>query len=236
MDVQQGVAGHPIPYSISHDDAMILPLLVGFCIVVALVGYYRKFIQRQFKQFFFDSPVAYRSGMTKEERFMVLTLMLGTCMLLSYVTSFYVADHHTAGLTGKHLTLVMTSLWGVFFGFFFLKWGLYQVVNLLFFGGKKTLQWSDSFQLLVAFEGLLLMPIMVLQIFGGMQWEFVMICTIIVVFLNKMLTFYKVYRTFFHKNDDFVPFFLYFCALEITPVLAFVGILQKEIDSLEINF
>lgn len=136
MDVQQGVAGHPIPYSISHDDAMILPLLVGFCIVVALVGYYRKFIQRQFKQFFFDSPVAYRSGMTKEERFMVLTLMLGTCMLLSYVTSFYVADHQTAGLTGKHLTLVMTSLWGVFFGFFFLKWGLYQVVNLLFFGGK----------------------------------------------------------------------------------------------------
>ena len=167
---------------------------------------------------------------------MVLTLMLGTCMLLSYVTSFYVADHHTAGLTGKHLTLVMTSLWGVFLGFFFLKWGLYQVVNLLFFGGKKTLQWSDSFQLLVAFEGLLLMPIMVLQIFGGMQWEFVLICTIIVVFLNKMLTFYKVYRTFFHKNDGFVPFFLYFCALEITPVLAFVGILQKEIDSLEINF
>ena len=236
MPGEQGVAGNPIPYSIRGDDVMILTLLVGFCVVVALVGYYRKFLRNQFKYFFYERLVDRSEGKTKEERFMLLTLQLCTCSLLAYAACFFADGRGIAVLPGKSHVLVMVSFTSIFAAYFLLKWGLYMLVNQIFFDSKKTLQWSEAFQLLIAFEGLLLMPVIVLQVFSGLPWEFSLFSTIFVLILNKILTFYKTYSIFFHTNNGLVQFFLYLCALEIVPMLAFLGILQMGFGYSEIKF
>ena len=235
MAAQQGVAGLPVPYSISDDNVMILPLVVGFCIVVALVGYYRNFLVRQYKLFVYGANGGFAVGKTKEERFMLLLLMLSTCMMMAYAVCFHLAYHDAFAFSSHSLSVAIATFSASFVAYYLVKWLLYMLVNQTFFGGKKTLQWNEVFQQLIAFQGLLLLPVVVVQALSGVSWTFSLFATAFILILNKILSFYKAYRIFFKGNDGLVQNFLYFCALEITPLLALAAVMQMEIDNIKIK-
>ena len=213
MAAQQGVAGQPIPYNISDDNVMILPLVVGFCIVVALVGYYRNFLVHQYKTFVYGAHSDFASSKTKEERFMLMLLMLNTCMMMAYAVCFHIVYHDAFAFTSQSLSVAIATVSVTFVAYYLLKWLLYLLVNQTFFGGKKTLQWGDVYQQLIAFQGLLLLPVVVVQALSGVSWTFSLFTTAFILILNKILSFYKAYRIFFKSNDGLVQIFLYFCAL-----------------------
>ena len=54
--------------------------------------------------------------------------------------------------------------------------------------------------------------------------------------INKILSFYNELNIFFRQNGGTLQTFLYFCALELVPLLAFGGIWLMTIDLLKINF
>ena len=112
----------------------------------------------------------------------------------------------------------------------------YSVVNNIFFGSKKSLQWNKTFLLLVAVEGLLMFPIVMVLVYFGLEVVDMAFFFLFVLFLNKMLVFYKEWGIFFKQNPFGLQFFLYFCALEIVPLLALVGGGQLLLNTIKVNF
>ena len=85
-------------------------------------------------------------------------------------------------------------------------------------------------------EGIVLFPAVLLQTYFGMSERNVIIYFVIVLFLVKIVTFFKCYIVFFRRNVVKLQIILYFCALEIVPLLAFWGALDYMAKSLKINF
>ena len=121
-------------------------------------------------------------------------------------------------------------------GYFLFKAGIYQLVNWVFFDGKKSEQWNKSMLFITAMEGLLLAPFVLLYVFGDLSLQISIIGVACVIILAKILTFYKGYLIFFQRFGAIMQNFLYFCALEMIPLVVLVGLLETFNEYLEINF
>ena len=60
--------------------------------------------------------------------------------------------------------------------------------------------------------------------------------TIFVLVLVKILTFYRCSIIFFRQNVLYLQIILYFCTLEIVPLIALWGGLSVIVNALKINF
>ena len=89
---------------------------------------------------------------------------------------------------------------------------------------------------LSAMEGIVLFPIVMLQSYFGISVQSAIIYAAIVLILVKLLTIYKCFVIFFRQNGAVLQIILYFCALEIVPMLALAGFLVMIVDYLKINF
>lgn len=231
-----GVAGDPVPYTIRGDNMFTALLLL--CIVMFFFSIARSqwFIGRQLKDFFYmpheEDLMTETSG---ELRFQFFLVLMG-CMLASisfylYVTTC-VAD---VFLLDSNIQLI-ALFFVCFVGYFLLKGGLYTLVNRVFFDSKRNLHWNKSVLFLAAVESSLILPVVLLQVYFDLNIQNVVFYYIFLLLFIKILTFYKCWIIFFRQNGVFLQIFLYFCALEVTPVLGFAGALMLIIDSLKINF
>ena len=84
--------------------------------------------------------------------------------------------------------------------------------------------------------GVLLFPWVLLEVYFGMALQKTMIIAMIVIFLVKMLTFYKCFDIFFKGTGVFLQIILYFCALEIIPLLSLGATMVMIGNELKINF
>ena len=114
--------------------------------------------------------------------------------------------------------------------------GLYTFVNLVFFNGKRNQQWLKSFLFIITLEGVLLFPAVLLGGYYEMDIHNVTTYVIISILFVKLLTIYKCFIIFFRPNVVSLQIILYFCTLEIVPLLALWGVLVMTANNLKINF
>ena len=110
------------------------------------------------------------------------------------------------------------------------------MVNHTFFFGKNNGQWLYALLLISAIEGALLFPAVLFQSYFEAAPKNVIIYALLVVAFVKIITFYKCYVIFFRKNGLFLQIILYFCTLEIIPLLALWGVLGIITNALTINY
>ena len=109
-------------------------------------------------------------------------------------------------------------------------------VNPVLLDYKKNLQWMKSALFITSTEGVLLLPVVLLQVYFDLEIQSVVIYFIVVLILVKILTFYKCYFIFFRKAGVILQIILYFCALEIIPCFVlYQGVIQLN-DFLIIKF
>ena len=120
--------------------------------------------------------------------------------------------------------------------YFLFKILAYQFVNWVFFDVKKNEQWNKSQLFLTAMEGVVLTPIVMLMVYGDVSLKILLLALIIVVLIVKILTFYKCYLIFFRRFGAFLQIILYFCALEMIPLVVLLGLMETFNNNLEINF
>lgn len=231
-----GVAGDPVPYSIGRDDLITALLLACFIFGAIAFSKSRDFMSRQARKFFRanrDDAEALTETST-ELRFQFF-LMLQTCLLLSLVTFFYVQTYVTDTFVVDQYVVI-----GVFFVIFvvyvMLKMLLQWLCGMVFFSRRRNESWMKSLLFIMSIEGQCLLPVVLLQTYFGFSVGNTLILTSVVLILSKILSFYKIYNIFFRRRESFVQFFLYFCALEIMPVFALLGILVMTSDYLKVNF
>lgn len=233
-----GIAGDPVPYSIRNDN-LITSLLLG-CFIMALVSYSfsRLFILRQAKNFFYiprSENITVITETTGEFRFQSF-LVLQTCLLLAILVFFYTQTEVADTFILESQYQLIAILFGCFVGYFLLKGFIYAFVNWIFFEKKKTEQWTKSLLFITAMEGIALFPLVLLQSYFDLPMQSAVIYMAFVLILVKILTFYKCFVIFFRRNGVVLQIFLYFCALELIPLLILGGILVLIVDNLKINF
>lgn len=232
-----GVAGDPVPYSV-HGDNIITSLLLA-CFIMAVIAFSnaRGFIVRQAKSFFYLP----REGTTEvletanELRFQAFLVLL-SCIMLSLLYYFYTLSHYgdTYILDSQyHLIAIYLAM---IVGYFLVKAVVYTIVNCIFFDGKRNGQWIKSLLFITSIEGVLLFPAVILQAYFNLSLRNTLIYFIVTLVIVKILTFFKGYIIFFRQNVVRLQIILYFCTLEIIPLLAFWGALVITASSLKINF
>ena len=232
-----GVAGSPMPYTLRNDN--IISLLFIFCFVIGMVAFARsrRFILRQTKHFFYvpRSENSTITETTSEVRFQFF-LVLQTALLLSLLQYFYTQHFigNTFILSSEYQLIAI--YFGMWTGYFLVKGLLYSVVNTVFFGARKNLQWLKSFLFITAMEGVLLLPFGLLLVYFNMAIESVITYFLAVLIFVKLLTFYKCYIIFFRRTAVILQIILYFCALEIIPLTAMWGVLVMMGNYLKINY
>ena len=231
-----GVAGDPIPYTVRSDDTISLLLLFSFIIVMVSYAKSKQFFIRQAKSFFYVNHRESSINETSNEiRFQVFMVVL-TCLLWALLQYFYTINYIGSTFVLSSQYHLIAIYFAMNTGYFATRSLLYSIVNNVFFGRKKNLQWQKTLLFLTAIEGVLIFPAAILQSYFEVPIEHVTIYALSIVILVKLLTFYKSYTIFFHQTRLFFQIILYFCALEMVPTAAFWGALAITGNYLKINF
>ena len=232
-----GVAGDPIPYTVRNDN-VITGLLLG-CFILALLSFARtgSILLRQAKDFFFAPKIGTTtvSETTGEFRFQSF-LVLQTCLLLSLLAFFYANDYIADTYVLSSQYQLIGIYFAVFLGYVLLKMMLYSTINWVFFDRKKIGQWSQFMLFIFSVEGILLFPLVILQVYFDIGQKNTLICSLVIIILLKIVSFYKCFDIFFKRTSVFLQIILYFCALEIIPLLSLGAILVMIGNELKINF
>lgn len=222
----KGVLGDPAPYSVSSDNTIMGLLIGSFILAMIALAQSWNFLVRQVKHFFYmPRNVANITETANEIRFQMF-LVFVTALLISILYYFY----STHFMSGEYIMESQLAVIGIYLGivtaYFTAKAILYSIVNGVFFNSKNNEQWWKTFLFLQSIEGVLLFPIVLLQVYLDISTLITLIYTISVLVFVKILTFYKCYAIFFKRIERFLQFILYFCALEVIPVLSLWGILM----------
>lgn len=232
-----GVAGDPVPYTIRGDNT-ITALLLG-CFILALVAFSksRRFIFRQARNFFYEpqSLTTEFSETTNEFRFQFF-LVLQTCLLLSVISFLYTLECVADTFILSSQYQLVAVFFGIYVAYFSLKTLIYWLVNNVFFGKRKSVRWLKSLLFIVSVEGIALFPLVMLQSYFDLSVQNAVIYAVLVMTLVKILLFYKSYVAFFRQKAFYLQIILYFCALEMMPLLSLWGVLVMIVDYLKINF
>ncbi|SFO98392.1 DUF4271 domain-containing protein [Prevotella sp. tf2-5] len=232
-----GVAGDPVPYRVHNDNVITSLLLACFLVSIYLFANARQFFIKEAKNFFY-TPREERTDFSEtgnELRYQVFLVGI-TSLLISLLFYF-----HTLYYIGE--TFILQSQYTLIAIYFVIviiyvgvKMGLYTFVNLVFFNGKRNQQWLKSFLFIITLEGVLLFPAVLLGGYYEMDIHNVTTYVIISILFVKLLTIYKCFIIFFRPNVVSLQIILYFCTLEIVPLLALWGVLVMTANNLKINF
>ena len=231
-----GVSGDPIPYAIRNDDTITALLLISFVVALMAFAASRNYILRQLKTFFYPQKAGMDSTETTGEfRAQMFFLML-TCLLLALFYFFYTQEYVAETFILSDEYLLVAIFFGVFCGYYTIKALLYTAVNLVFFDSKRNEQWQRTALFLNGAIGIFLFPaVMLLTYFDVSPITIIYYLLGVLVFV-KIMTFYKCSAIFFRQNALYLQIFLYFCTLEIIPLLALWGGLEVIVNALKINF
>ena len=235
--VATGMLADPAPYHVG-DDYLVSSLLMGG-LLLAIIGlaFSWRFVAGQVKNFFYlenerTTPVPDTVGELVGQGVLVVfeALLLGIAFYCYSVkgrgVDYWVLSRHT--LLGTYLLSVVA--------YFLFKAVAYQFVNWVFFDVKKIEQWNKSLLFLTAMEGMVMGPVVMMMLYGGLPLKISLAILLCVAFLVKILTFYKGYLIFFRRMGAFLQNILYFCALELTPLAVLLGLMEAYNNNLEINF
>ena len=231
-----GMPGDPVPYSYANDNLVTSLLIIGFLLIAFAFSRMSNFIVGQAKNFIHPSQNRLTLSETSSEIYMQVVLTFLACIVYALLYYLYATEYlaKTYVTTSEYVLLGIFLV--VFVGYFLMRFGLYTMVNNLFFDSSRNKKFLTSLLYLSSIEGLLLYPALALLAFMHLPAQNAIWYCLTVVILVKILTFYKSFTIFFKQNDLFLQIILYFCALEMVPLFTLWGGLSVIVDILKINF
>lgn len=231
-----GLLGEDVPYSVSSDNTVTALLIGCFLLGMLALSVSRQFMVRQIHNFFYVPRSVADMTETDYEINVQTFLVLQTALTIGIL--YYLLSRFALG--NDYSQMSQLKVIGIFslilVGYFAVKKLVYHIVGWTFFSAKNNDQWSKAWLFLTAAEGVLLYPILLVQIYFGLPLQIAGIWAALIIILVKLLSLYKCYAIFFKHGGGIVQNILYFCALELMPLLALVGILQITGNYLKVNF
>lgn len=215
-----GEAGTPRPYSLRDDDMILGTLLLSIFLMMWIVFSSWSFLRDAFKDFFRQRTRANlftdrQDTMLRGRGYTLLqTSFLQSILYFEYVRHFLPELFERLSpyvLLANHLLVLLA--------YYLLKILLYKWVNATFFAPEPRRQWGNHWFISVLSMGTALVPLTLLVVFFALPPEAMILSYVLLMMLIKSLLFYKTKRIFFDSLIGILHIILYFCALEVVPLL-----------------
>lgn len=216
-----GIAGDPVPYRFQSDDFVTTAILLSFFLVLWTIVRSRRFIANTIKNFFYEARERdnlFASRTDSELRGEVF-LIFQTCFLLSISFFGYTQEHFPHVFIQVSPYKILTMALVVCCLYYLLKILLYRWVNHVFFARWQAKRWDETIFLSILSIGTLLFPTALLLVYFDIPVEQLERPFLFAVIAVKAAMLYKSYRIFFHYNWGFLHIIMYFCTLEIIPLM-----------------
>jgi len=231
-----GVAGDPIPYNVHSDNVLTSLLLVSLMLAFISFSGVKNIILQQIKAFFYPAHGSSQEfNQTDTELFTQLFLCFLTAVLSALLFYFYTLTHIGDSFLLPSQYYLIAIYAAIISVYFVVKGLLYTWINNTFFDSKRNEQWMTFLIFVITFEGVLLFPAAMMQIYSEIPVQTIELYLIIVLILVKISTFYHSYDIFFRRNIVQVQIILYLCALELVPLLLLWSILHIVANFLKLN-
>ncbi len=231
-----GVAGDPVPYTVRGDDLLTSLLLVCIIFMVVFISRSKHFISQQVKDILFASQNGNTIHETSAEIRSQIILAVMTCLVLAICTYQYVIHYVTGTFIVNNDFILITLFFAGYLLYFPLKVLFYSFVNSIFFEKQQNRRWKKNLLFIFATEGFFIFPAALLLVYFDLSPQKAIYYIISVLLLSKIVTIYKCWHIFFSQKGGFLQTFLYFCTLEIVPLLNLISGMLILIDHLKFNF
>ncbi len=215
-----GMRGEPLPYQIRSEWSVACLLLVCFLVFSHIVKNGKKYIVQHIKTLFqrkersslFDDTEGTDNGYT-----MVFPILSCICYGL-YFYYYSVTTSPALVYVTPHEALLSVYIF-LSVCYVLVKWGGYNFVNWVFFEKDRCKAWIRAYFDLLSAQCFLLFPVILFIIYFRPDFIISNILIAFIYICAKILLFYKGFRNFFNQSYGFLHFILYFCALEMVPLL-----------------
>ena len=218
------IGGELTPYLLS-DDEWITGILIGCFVITACVLSQGKILLLQsLRKLFLTHEIGHLFHKQPAIDTYFLTLLtLQTCLLVSILLLKFQSDGFVISTTERLTTsassilLACYSLMTVLYCI--AKRYIYRFINWIFFDKAKNNLWTDAYFFILSIFGMLLLPVTLLAVYGNLPFHLSIIIPVFLFFLMNLIFIYKCFSIFFSQLHGSFYLFLYFCTLEILPLL-----------------
>lgn len=221
-----GMQGEPLPYMLRSDA--VVSCLIVLCFVLYAYSFSRgkKFILQRLKNLFqYKERASLFDETAGAGGQYISALVLVTSILSGIAIYSYVSETNPLLLRFVSHSVLLGIYIAAILAYVACKWCAYAFVNWIFFDKEKNSLWMQSYWGLMSGCSLVLIPVILLIVYLNLDFEtskFLLLTTLVSA---KFLLFFKCIRNFFYRLYGFLHFIVYFCALEVIPlVLLWKGI------------
>ena len=217
-----GMQGEAMPYKLVSDNNVMFAIVSGLLLIVIALQNEKKGIIRILRNCFSTSSERtniFDDSYNSSSNIPTVLLCGVSCImggLLIY--HYYSYSDPDFFFNAKHLAMLGIYT-GVLISYLIIKWIIYSFVNWIFFDKEKNKLWIEDVFNLIAALGLTLFPTVLYIVFLDSEFHFSSKIILIIIFISKILLFYKCFRYFFRGFHGVLHLILYFCTLEIIPDL-----------------
>lgn len=228
-----GISGDLIPYKLSNDIYVTSTLLLCLFMAGFLIGRSINPLRLQLKNFFHThnrnaSFLLKSEGEVKHHIFIILL----ESFVLSLLFFSYMQFKHAGQLTTISPYLPLLADMGICTAYFAIKYALLGTFNWTFFNETRRETWFTGYNLIIFGKAITLLPLVLVVMYFNLSLEVCIYAFLAILTAYEALVFYKTRQIFFNRPLGLLPSFLYFCTLEMLPLLFLWEILTKTHDYL----
>ena len=211
-----GICGEPVPYRLSNDVVVTVTLLV--CIFVACFVLIRSMhaLGLQIKSFFRlrdrNEDFSLKSESEIKDLFFVV-LLESIALALMFFCLF---TSHFSHLT-SHIFLLVD--FGIILAYFAYKYTVFHLFNWTFFHRSDRQIWMRGYNLLSFGKVVSFLVLLVMILYINLSNSVYISIFLALLAMFELLVLYKTHQIFFSSIVGVVPAILYFCTLELLPLL-----------------
>ena len=225
-----GFAGTATPFRLRSEGwsgfLLFLCLVLATCLVLRL----RKKFGELVRSIFFPIP-GKKDAPLVDDPLRYSTRLLAGCLLsltaamVTFTYTQYDVDYYPFSYTPYILFFAFFVLW---LGYLLLKRLAISFVNWIFFRPEEIFTWQRAYTFLVMAESLLFLLLAMIVVYLPVSLNVVRIMALVLVSFIKIILLFKTYQIFFPKIYGTLHLIVYFCTLELMPLLVLLQVLTYE--------
>ena len=215
-----GMQGEALPYSLRTDWPITCVIFFCFFLIIYAIRNGKKYLYQHFKDFFRQKDRAGLFDVTSGSDFKYTVALSGVCCISCGIFLFdYFTDTQAKLLQNVPHLLLLSIYAASVLALMCVKWIFYNLVNWTFFEKSQRKRWIVSYFDLSGACGLALFSLALVTVYFDLPLKTSLTFVLSVLACSKILLFYKSIRNFFNHFHGVLHLILYFCALEIAPLL-----------------
>ena len=218
--VSQPFLGEPTAYSLRTDDCVAMAFVLSFLCMAWVVAHSRQFIIDSFVNILEDNTRCTRFTKRATHELQGIPLLIIQAALGFGLISAYFANQTTtapAPTIAPHLIVPISAL--VATCYYVTRVAIYAGINSVFFTPQKVKAWTDFYLLSLLIEGAALTALSLASIYTQLNTTSSKVILILLLIGLEIPRFVKLKSIFFPGFIGSIHIFLYFCTLNLAPML-----------------